>query len=173
MKSKKKEKLLPFDKRNEDDYQKITEKIEFALQKIERDGRIPATQEKLAELAECSRKTLNNRKYPIERLRQIKNDRKQKSLKIDNKEKISAKSTLDNSDNLNAMIKNYQKENGLLFNRLQDIEEQNKSLKLLVKFYEDEIKDRGAVDVSLPSKLWKFKDSSQTPSNVTNINRNK
>lgn len=173
MKQKKKQKLLPFDARNEADYYKLTDQIESALQKIESDGRIPATQNKLADLAKCSRKTLNNRKYPIERLNQIKTDRKLKSLKAVNTKNLSSTSIPDDSDSFKTLINNYQNEMGLLFNRLQDIEEQNKELKRLNDFYEEEVKSTREENVKLFDKLRKLENSSLTLSNVISINRDK
>lgn len=55
----------------------MTQAIKDALEKIERDRRIKTTQEALRKLVGCSRGTLNNRKWPLTRLREIKLAREQ------------------------------------------------------------------------------------------------
>jgi hypothetical protein len=69
-------KRLPFDERNEQDFEDLTRRILDALALIRKDPSIPATQEKLAKLAECTRKTLHNRGWPITELKKIKEERK-------------------------------------------------------------------------------------------------
>ena len=62
----------PYDKRNEADFQEVTENIEAALTLLERDPSIPATEANLAKRAKCSRGTLRHRKWPLQRLKAIK-----------------------------------------------------------------------------------------------------
>jgi hypothetical protein len=70
---------MPYDDRNEDDYRELTQRISAALLKIEYDPKIRPSQKNLAKFAECSRGTLRNRKWPLERLAEIKRQRKEKS----------------------------------------------------------------------------------------------
>lgn len=58
--------------KNEQDFIEVTRRIQEALARIESDSRLKATQDVLAQLADCSRGTLNNRKWPLDRLREIK-----------------------------------------------------------------------------------------------------
>lgn len=76
----------PYDTRNQLDYEAVTKKIAHALEILENDTSIPATEIKLAELADCSRGTLRNRVYPLVRLRKIKQSR----FKKQNKPKLSS-----------------------------------------------------------------------------------
>lgn len=70
----------PYDERNEADYLELSRRIEIALKLIEDDPSIAATENSLASLAGCCRGTLFSRKYPLDRLRQIKNQRKQQKM---------------------------------------------------------------------------------------------
>lgn len=62
---------------NASDFDAMTQAIEDALKKIERDRRIKPTQEALRKLVGCSRGTLNNRKWPLTKLGEIKRAREQ------------------------------------------------------------------------------------------------
>src|SRR5262245_13368518 len=66
-----------YDAQNEVDYKDLTKRLEKALKAIEDDSRLKPTQETLRKLARCSRGTLDNREWPLKRLRQIKQDRRQ------------------------------------------------------------------------------------------------
>ena len=62
--------------KNEQEFVEVTRRIKEALAQIERDPKLRATQDMLAKLADCSRGTLNNRKWPLVQLRNIKAARK-------------------------------------------------------------------------------------------------
>jgi len=62
--------------RNEQDFLDVTKRLQTALDKIRGDLRVKATQESLARLAKCSRGTLVNRKWPLEELRKVKDERR-------------------------------------------------------------------------------------------------
>lgn len=62
--------------RNEQEFVEVTRRIQKALSLLERDPTLKVTQDALANLANCSRGTLNNRKWPVDRLKEIKADRK-------------------------------------------------------------------------------------------------
>jgi DNA-binding GntR family transcriptional regulator len=68
----------PYDDRNKADFNEITQNIKAALKVLERDPGIPVTEASLAELAKCSRGTLRNRVWPLERLGAIKVSRNKK-----------------------------------------------------------------------------------------------
>lgn len=71
-------KSAPYDQRNLEDFKLISKSIAAALEKIDHDASIPATEKSLAELAGCSRGTLRNREWPLARLKLIKEDRGKK-----------------------------------------------------------------------------------------------
>ena len=123
-----KKKELPFDEKNKADFASVTAKIKAALSKIENDLALPASGEKLAELAGCGRKTLYNRKWPIEKLDEIKAARK--TLKIEQIKKRNnyedAEAGRSNEEKFVILIDNLQKENGELFDRVQHLEEKLK-----------------------------------------------
>jgi len=62
--------------KNEQDFVDVTRRIQEALARIESNAKLKATQDVLAKLADCSRGTLNNRKWPLDQLRKIKDARK-------------------------------------------------------------------------------------------------
>lgn len=62
--------------KNDSDFVEVTRRLQIALEKIEKDPKLKATQEVLSRLAECSRGTINNRKWPLEQLQRIKDARK-------------------------------------------------------------------------------------------------
>lgn len=61
--------------KNARDFDAMTQAIDEALRKIERDRRIKPSQATLAKLANCTRGTLNNRGWPLARLLDIKRER--------------------------------------------------------------------------------------------------
>ena len=62
--------------KNDNDFVEVTRRLQTALAKIEADPKLKATQQVLGLLAECSRGTINNRKWPLEQLQRIKEARK-------------------------------------------------------------------------------------------------
>lgn len=68
---------LSFDERNEEDFAEITRRIHVALEKLSTDRRLKRTQANLAKLAGCSRGTLRNRGWPLEKLATFKNETKE------------------------------------------------------------------------------------------------
>jgi bisphosphoglycerate-independent phosphoglycerate mutase (AlkP superfamily) len=65
---------LPFDERNQQDFMLVTKRIQDALEKMANDCRIKRTETNLAKLAECSRGTLRNRKWPMAQLGKLKEE---------------------------------------------------------------------------------------------------
>lgn len=68
--------MAEYDDRNRADYEAITKRLGAALEKLEVDSNLPATEKALAKMARCSRGTLRARIWPLERLREIKRKRK-------------------------------------------------------------------------------------------------
>lgn len=76
--------------KNASDFEAMTQSIEDALKKIEKDRRIKPTQASLAKLSGCTRGTLNNRGWPLTRLGAIKRAReKQKTERWVRQKEIS------------------------------------------------------------------------------------
>lgn len=136
-------KILPFDARNIEDFNKVTEKIHAALTNIETDKKIPATTVKLSELSGCTRKTLYNRKWPIERLEQIQTARKK--AKEAEKQRGNHRGYYENVEEedhsesaIIARIETLQKENGKLFDCVQSLEMQLKTSQEIVRALEQD-----------------------------------
>src|SRR5437763_1817668 len=67
----------PYDDRNDADFREISSRIRSALDRMEMDPTIPARETELAARASCSRGTLRNRVWPLDRLKTIKQQRLQ------------------------------------------------------------------------------------------------
>lgn len=70
--------------KNAQDFEDITLRIKGALEKIRKNSKLKPTQAVLAKLAECSRGTINNRKWPLEELEVIKHERKEQKQEVVN-----------------------------------------------------------------------------------------
>lgn len=166
-------KRLPFDERNEQDFEDLTRKIRDALAKIRKTRSLPATQENLAELAGCTRKTLHNRSWPISELKKIKEERQDnKDNKPKNtiaRHKISSGNYVERERLLIKRIKNFQEHNGKLFDRVQELEEQNAGLVDTVQILEDEIVSLKDENRKLEKELRKLKQSRNGKTNVVSI----
>lgn len=131
---------LPFDERNEQDFEDLTRKIQDAIATIKKTRSIPATQEKLAEMVGCTRKTLHNRGWPIAELKKIKEERKASKQKNNTVEhRVTAEKHIAREKLLIGQIRNLQEQNGKLFDEKQELEEQKAILIDTVKVLEDEI----------------------------------
>lgn len=134
---------FPFEEKNEKDFIEITEQINKALEKIEKDISIPATEMQLAKLSKVSRGTLRNRIWPIDRLKQIKLERKKvnKPKKITSGHRIETDKYIEKEKALINRIKNYQYENSCLFDEVVDLKNEvirlNESIKTLTEKNED------------------------------------
>lgn len=101
--------------KNASDFDAMTQAIEDALEKIERDSRIKPTQGSLAKLVGCSRSTLNNRGWPLSKLRDIKRAREQQreAKKSADRKKVAVK-TESETDRLNNQLQLSRTENARL-----------------------------------------------------------
>jgi uncharacterized coiled-coil protein SlyX len=165
-------KRLPFDERNEQDFEELTRKIWDALATIKK-NRYPATQEKLAELAGCTRKTLHNRGWPITELKKIKEERKaNKGSKPKNttaEHKLSSENHIAREKLLVGRIRNLQEQNCRLFDRVQELEEQKAISDDTIKVLKDEIVALEDVIRKLETELRKFKQERNKSGNVLSI----
>lgn len=66
-----------YDSKNEENFETVTLALDAALKKIERDSAISANASQLAKLAGVHRNTIYHRKWPLERLKEIKAKRAQ------------------------------------------------------------------------------------------------
>lgn len=171
--SDKSNKILPFDTRNIEDFNKVTEKIHAALANIETDKKIPATTIKLSELAGCTRKTLYNREWPIERLQQIQTARKK--TKEAEKQREKHRGYYENAEGENfsesaviARIETLQQENGRLFDRVQSLEMQLKNSQETVRALEQDNTALREDNFELHGKMRQNNHSAQS-SNVIEL----
>jgi DNA polymerase III delta prime subunit len=125
----------PYDERNALDYLEMSKRIADALEEIEHDSGIPVTEQELAKRARCSRGTLRNRRYPLERLQSIKAKRKEiesnKSRKITREHRIAVDVHIEDKNMLLAQLKNSRTEVAVWFNKFTESDsEKNKSLRI-------------------------------------------
>jgi SepF-like predicted cell division protein (DUF552 family) len=164
---------LPFEERNEQDFEDLTRRISDALALIRKGSSIPATQDKLAEMAECARKTLHNRGWPIAELKKIKEERKagkgDKRKNTSAEHRLSAQTHVEREKLLIGQIRNLQTQNGELFDRVQDLEEQESVLKDTVKVLEEEIVLIKDEKLKSERELRQLKQSRNGRANVVDI----
>jgi hypothetical protein len=164
---------LPFDKQNEQDFEELTRKIQDAIATIKKTRSIPATQEKLAELVGCTRKTLHNRGWPITALKKIKEERqakkdgKQKNTTAEHR--LSVGKHIEREKLLIRQVRNLQEQNGKLFDQVQGLEEEKETLVDTNKVLEDEITILNDVKRKLETELQQFKQGRSSKTNVVSI----
>lgn len=127
----------PYDKKNQEDYAKITQNILAGLEALAKDRREPATEKNLARLSKCSRSTLRNRGWSLERLKEIKSLR-QKQDEGGQEDTPSATPTaeeihLDDKKKLLEQLNKSRDECGRLFNSLEEKESKCKRLERVVE----------------------------------------
>lgn len=130
-------KLLPFSERNDRDFEDMTTRIRDALDLIRKNKSVRATQETLAELAHCSRRTLSLRVWPILELKRIKDSRSNHTKSI--KSKATSPSPVGSDTRLIRQVKNYQKQNGELFERVQGLEEEKTRMAVVIDTLEEQL----------------------------------
>lgn len=123
----------PYDERNEADYRAISNKIEIALNLIAADLTIPATEASLAELAGCSRGTLRNRVYPLERLKSLKQLRtkNRRTARISPAHRIAVEVHIDEKKNLREQLNKSRSEVAVWVSKYSDLEREVKKLQRL------------------------------------------
>jgi uncharacterized coiled-coil protein SlyX len=166
-------KRLPFEERNEQDFEDLTRKIWDAIATVKKSRSIPATQEKLAELVGCTRKTLHNRGWPITELKKIKKERKansdSKPKNITAEHRLSSENHIAREKLLIGQIRNLQEQNGKLFNQVQELEEQKAISNDTIKVLEDEILALKDVIRKLEAEMRKLKQERNGRNNVVSI----
>ncbi|MEJ7849531.1 MAG: hypothetical protein WKF92_15725 [Pyrinomonadaceae bacterium] len=161
---------LPFEDKNESDFNSITEKIGVALSTIENDANIPATCEQLANLAGCARKTLNNRGWPIVKLRQIKTERKKLKEEKTKKRDFYAdeENVKSNEEILLLRVENFQRDNGRMFEQVQSLTEQLASARELAASLDKTVNNLKEENFNLQNRLRSA--STENVSTVVDIN---
>lgn len=133
---------LPYDERNARDYSLITQNIDDALEKLKENLNLPATEVVLAKLAGCSRGTLRNRVYPIEKLKEIKIARAEKedkprTVRITSAQRIEVNIHIEEKKILAEQLKQSRSEIGVWVNKYFELERSynhlERSLELLKK----------------------------------------
>lgn len=129
-------KALPFAVRNDRDFEEMTARIRQGLESIRKNRSLDPTQMTLAKLAQCSRRTLSLRIWPIEELRRIKEARPRSEQQPPSDTTISVSKF--HQCLLEKQVKNYQRQNGELFDRVQDLEEEKSRSALALSTLENE-----------------------------------
>jgi len=132
-------KTLPFDERNDRDFEDLTNRIRNGLDLIRKTKSLKPTQDTLAKLAKCSRRTLSLRRWPIEELKKIKSPafigcQNQTVTAATRKGRGETPLSL-----LISQIRNYQDQNGQLFDRVQYLEEEQATSALIKKSLEQQL----------------------------------
>jgi len=134
-------KALPFDERNDRDFEDLTNRIRNGLDLIRKTKSLKPTQDTLAKLAKCSRRTLSLRRWPVEELKKIKHppfvDRQSQTVAGAIK-KGKGETPLTQLIN---QIRNYQDQNGQLFDRVQYLEEEQVTSALIRKSLEEDLEE--------------------------------
>ena len=131
-------KALPFADRNDRDFEEMTARIRQGLESIRKNRSLDPTQATLAKLARCSRRTLSLRRWPIEELKRIKDERRSK--KKDSPEESLNKSEIEQNRErqLIKQVRNYQDQNGRLFDQVQHLEEERSKSSLIISTLEQQ-----------------------------------
>jgi hypothetical protein len=131
-------KALPFDKRNDQDFEDLTNRIRDGLALIRKSKSLKPTQDTLAKLAQCSRRTLSLRRWPIEQLKEIKNT----PSGDDENQPVAATAGKGRGDGYETLlvtqIRNYQDQNGQLFDRVQYLEDEQSRWALIKTTLEEQ-----------------------------------
>lgn len=164
---------LPFEERNEKDFEDLTRKIWDAITTIKKTRSIPATQEKLSELVGCTRKTLHNRGWPVTELKNIKEQRK--ATQNSNPKKTTVEHRLTSEKHiargklLIRRVRNLQEQNGKLFDRVQELEDQKSIAADTVSVLEAEIATLKDVNRTLEKEVRRLKQKRSGRTNVVSI----
>ncbi|MNO45867.1 hypothetical protein D3C76_361440 [compost metagenome] len=67
----------PYDDKNSEQFEAVTEQLKEALRRLEKDASLSASASSLARLSGVHRNTIYNRKWPLEKLQEIKERRVQ------------------------------------------------------------------------------------------------
>lgn len=130
-------KSLPFTARNERDFDEMTDRITAGLETLRKRKSLKPTQENLAKLAECSRRTLSLRRWPVEQLKIIKEGKASTKTCRQNSEP----KPLQSDFSVSKQLKNYQQQNGELYSQVQDLEEERARNELIIKRLEQQLGD--------------------------------
>jgi hypothetical protein len=125
----------PYDERNELDYREMSKRVADALEEIDRDPSIPATQNELVKRAKCSRGTLRNRRWPLERLKNISAKRKEtnrvRNRKITLEHRTTVEVHIEDKRRLLEQLEKSRDEAAIWYDKYKDVEsEKNKLLRI-------------------------------------------
>lgn len=128
----------PYEERNAQDYFLITQNIDEALKKLEENPNLPVTEVMLAKLAGCSRGTLRNRVYPIEKLKEIKEVRtkkenKPRAFKITSAQRIEVNVHIEEKKVLAEKLRQSRSEVAVWVNKYFELEKDYQDLQRMLK----------------------------------------
>jgi hypothetical protein len=132
-------KALPFDDRNQRDFDEMTVRIRQGLEAIRKSKSLDPTQTTLAKLAQCSRRTLSLRRWPIEELKRIKDERRSRE-KVSQVESPNEEIEHNRERQLIKQVRNYQDQNGRLFDQVQHLEEERSKSSLIISTLEQQVR---------------------------------
>lgn len=143
-----------FEQKNSDDFEANTSVIEKALQEIESNRKLKPTIAQLSLMTGIHRNTISNRVFPLQRLRQIKEARKNEKMSMEDKDSASEINPIKFLKN---KISNLQIEAIYWFNKYHDLKLSNDNLKQQYK----QLKD----SQQYYKNLWESKDDTLTTEN--------
>jgi chromosome segregation ATPase len=132
-------KALPFDDRNNSDFEEMTVRIRQGLESIRKNKALNATQTTLARLAQCSRKTLSLRRWPIDELKRIKDERNTKHKNAEEEIPKESGNEENRERQLIKQVRNYQDQNGRLFDQVQHLQEQKSKADSIIGTLEQQV----------------------------------
>jgi len=132
-------KALPFDDRNNRDFEEMTVRIRQGLELIRKKKSLDPTQATLEKLAQCSRRTLSLRRWPIEELKRIKDERNSKDKGFHEESPNESGFEENRERQLIRQVRNYQDQNGRLFDQVQHLEEQQSKSDLIISTLEQQV----------------------------------
>jgi len=148
---------LPFDDRNQRDFDDLTARIRQGLEVIRKKKSVKANQATLASLAQCSRRTLSLRRWPIDALKQLKDERRSREKDSHQESPNESENEQNQKRQLIKQVRNYQDQNGRLFDRVQHLEEEGSKSLLIISTLEQQVRTLKEEVQNLENQLRKTK----------------
>lgn len=137
---------LPFDKKNAEDFFKVSKAIQDALEIIRQDVALKPSRSVLSKLSGIHRNTLRNRKWPIEELVRIKEDRLKKGTDSGKSKTAHEKKLLqDTVDDLKKRLDLSREEVSKWFHQAEEYKTEIESLKSLNKLLKAKLDDQSVM----------------------------
>lgn len=160
----------PYDEKNDLDYKEMSRRIADALEEIECNSTIPATQKELSKRAKCSRGTLRNRVYPLDWLKSINTKRKErvlnKSKKITLEQRANLEVRVEGEKNLLERLKNSRTEAAIWFDKYKESEQDRNKLRRMIALVQ-------AKNTSLTKRNTELLEKLRALEEIVKLNKNK